>query len=121
MTENSLIILSLLVFIAAALYSSVGHGGASGYLAAMALFGLAPNVMKPTALVLNIFVSIIATAKFARAKCFDWSLFLPFAIASIPFAFLGGKIALPQLYYKPLVGIVLFYAAFRLFQTRTAS
>ena len=108
------LLLATCIFIAAILYSSVGHGGASGYLAAMALFGMAPAVMKPTALVLNIIVAAIATTKFYRAGCFDKSLFWQFAIGSIPCAFIGGSIVLPTQIYKPILGIVLLYAAGRL-------
>jgi uncharacterized protein len=108
--------LSVLVFLAALLYSSVGHAGASGYLAAMALFGLAPAVMKPTALVLNILVASIATVQFYRAGYFDWKTFWPFALGSIPFAFLGGALSLPASVYKQVLGIVLLFAAYRLFQ-----
>jgi uncharacterized protein len=108
------LLLASLIFIAAGLYSSVGHGGGSGYLAAMALFGVAPAVMKPTALLLNIIVATIATVKFYRAGCFDRSLFWQFAIGSIPCAFVGGSIAIPTQIYKPIVGMVLLYAAVRL-------
>jgi uncharacterized protein len=108
------ILLTSCIFIAAILYSSVGHGGASGYLAAMALFSVDPAVMKPTALVLNIIVAAIATTKFYRAGCFDKSLFWQFAIGSIPCAFLGGSIVLPTQLYKPIVGSVLLYAATKL-------
>ena len=69
--------LGVAIFAIAVLYSSVGHAGASGYLAVMALFGLAPEVMKPTALVLNILVATLATIKFYRAGCFTWRLFWP--------------------------------------------
>ena len=92
--------LSVLIFLAALLYSSVGHAGASGYIAAMALFGLAPVVMKPTALVLNILVASIATVQFYRAGHFDWKTFWPFAFGSIPFAFLGGALSLPTSIYS---------------------
>jgi len=102
------------IFIVALLYSSVGHGGGSGYLAVMAFFAVAPNITKPTALALNIFVSSIATVQFYRRGFFSWKVFLPFAIASIPFAFLGGTIDLPISYYKLLLGVVLLFAAFRL-------
>jgi uncharacterized membrane protein YfcA len=112
---------ALLILFAALLYSSVGHGGASGYLAAMALAGVAPTVMKPAALTLNILVSGIAAWKFCRAGAFSWSLFWPFAIVSIPFAFLGGAITLPGAYYKPLVGIVLIYAAWYSYRTARES
>jgi uncharacterized membrane protein YfcA len=115
MNANDVIILSLLIFLAAALYSSVGHAGASGYLAAMALFGLAPATMKPTALCLNVLVATIATFRFWRAGCFHWPLFWPFAIASIPLAFIGGALTLPATIYKQIVGLTLLYAAVRLF------
>jgi uncharacterized membrane protein YfcA len=103
------------ILVAALLYSSVGHGGASGYLAAMALFGLAPAVMRPTALVLNLLVAAIGTIQFARAGHFSWRLFWPFAAGSIPMAFIGGTITLPPGIYKQLLGAVLLVAAFRLF------
>ncbi|MGH9800479.1 MAG: sulfite exporter TauE/SafE family protein [Blastocatellia bacterium] len=105
--------LALLIFAAAVLYSSVGHAGASGYLAAMALFGLAPPVMRPTALLLNILVAAVTTFKFYRAGHFVWRLFWPFALTSVPLAFLGGKTKLPDVYYKYLVGAVLLYSAYR--------
>jgi uncharacterized membrane protein YfcA len=107
-------ILAILIFIAALLYSSVGHGGASGYLAAMALMDLSPEVMKPTALTLNILVASITTYKFYQAKCFSWKLLWPFASTSIPFAFLGGFVSIPGEFYKPVVGIALLFAAYRL-------
>jgi uncharacterized membrane protein YfcA len=107
-------VLTALIFAAAILYTSVGHGGASGYLAAMALVGIAPVVMKPTALALNILVATIATAQYYRAGYFYWSAFWPFVIGSIPLAFVGGAITLPGEIYKPAVGVVLLYAAFRL-------
>jgi len=113
-------ILTALVFAAALLYSSVGHGGASGYLAAMALMGVAPAVMKPTALTLNILVAAISTLKFWRAGCFSAALFLPFAVASVPLAYLGGALTLPGNVYKRIVGAVLLVAAARLFQTSSA-
>ena len=103
-----------LIFGAAMLYSSVGHAGASGYLAAMALFGLAPATMRPTALALNIVVATIASIKFYRAGCFSWRMFWPFALGSVPFAFIGGGLVLPSPAYKIVVGLVLFYAAYRL-------
>lgn len=115
MNATEIIVLALLILAAATLYSSVGHGGASGYLAAMALFGLAPATMKPTALCLNILVASIATFRFWRAGCFSWPLFWPFAVASIPLAYIGGAITLPTTIYKQVVGLTLLYAAFRLF------
>jgi uncharacterized protein len=107
--------LLLLIFAAAILYSSVGHGGASGYLAAMALFSIAPSVMRPTALTLNILVAGVGTIRFWRAGLLSWRILWPFAIASVPFAYLGGSIALPTTIYKQVLGIVLFYVAARLF------
>jgi hypothetical protein len=120
-TATTIVILALLIFAAATLYASVGHAGASGYLAAMALFGLSPEVMKPTALCLNILVASIATFQFARAGYFRWRLFLPFAVASAPLAYVGGVITLPGEYYRPLVGAVLLFAAIRLLLTKPAS
>lgn len=108
-------LLSLLIFLAAVLYSSVGHAGASGYLAAMAVFGIAAAEMKPAALVLNILVGTIGTIRFYRAGCFSWRVFAPFAIGSIPFAFWGGAITIPGTLYKQIVGVVLLFAAVRLF------
>ncbi len=108
--------LAVSISAAALLYSSVGHGGASGYLAVMALAGLAPEVMKPAALLLNIFVSTIAMARFYRAGSFSWDIFWPFALTSVPFAFLGGTMSLPGHVYKQIVGIVLVISAYLLFR-----
>ena len=115
---DDIIFLSILIFAAGLLYSSVGHAGASGYLAAMALFGLAPEVMKPTALTLNILVATIATFQFYRAGFFSWNKFWPFAVSSIPFAFIGGAISLPDHYYKQIVGIILLFAAYHFYSHR---
>lgn len=109
------IVLSALILLAAMLYSSVGHAGASGYLAAMALVGVSPAVMKPAALMLNILVAVIGTTKYYRAGAFSGHLFWPLALASTPFAYLGGVLTLPGQVYKPLVGVVLIYAAWRSF------
>lgn len=111
---ETVVLLTVLIFAAAVLYSSVGHAGASGYLAAMALVGVAPDVMKPTALALNILVASIATVRFYRAGYFYWAAFWPFVIGSVPLAFVGGAITLPGYLYKPAVGLVLLYAALRL-------
>jgi uncharacterized protein len=107
-------LLPALIFLAAMLYASVGHGGASGYLAAMALLGVAPASIKPAALALNILVSLIAFVQFWRAGHFHWRYFWPFALTSVPFAFLGGQVHLPDTLYKPLLSIVLVLAALRL-------
>jgi len=102
------------MLVAAFGYAAVGHGGASAYLAAMALAGVAPQEMRPIALTLNILVSAIATYKFRRAGHFRWRLFWPFASVSIPLAYAGGAITLPGHAYKALVGAVLVYAAWQL-------
>lgn len=112
--EFAEILIILAVFVVAVLYSSVGHGGASGYLAVMALLAVAPDVTRPTALILNLFVASIAFIQFYRAGHFDWKIFLPFAIGSIPFAFLGGMIHLPTTVYKIILGVTLMLAAIRL-------
>lgn len=100
---------------ASVLYSSVGHAGASGYLAVMALTGVDAAVMKPAALVLNLAVAAIATFRFARAGHFSWPLLWPFAVTSVPLAFVGGAIQLPGHWYKQFVGLVLLFAASQLF------
>ena len=107
--------LTLAIFVVAFLYSCVGHAGASGYIAAMTLFGLAPEVIKPTALALNILVATIASWQFRRAGHFSWKLFWPLALASIPCAFLGGYISLPTRVFKIAVGLVLLFSAARFF------
>ena len=109
--------LTALIFLAAVLYSSVGHAGASGYLAAMAFIGLAPEVMRPTALALNILVASIATVRYARAGHFQWRAFYPFVVTSVPFAFLGGALQLPSHVYKTVVGVILLIAAVELIRS----
>ncbi len=113
-TANS-IWLTILILISAILYSAVGHAGASGYLSAMALFGIEPNIMKPTALILNIIVAIIASWKFYRAGMYSWNVLLPFALPAIPFAYYGGAITLPGQFYKPIVGAILLISAIKFF------
>jgi len=98
-------------------YASVGHGGASAYIAAMALAGIAPAEMRPIALLLNILVASLGTWKFYRAGYFRWRLFWPFAVVSIPMAYVGGAITLPGQAYKILVGLVLLYAAWQLWRS----
>jgi len=112
MLESQLLFYALL-FVLAFLYSSVGHGGASGYLALMALFSIAPEVMKPTALVLNLFVSLIAFAQFYKGRHFMPKLFIPLALASVPMAFVGGMITIEQGLYKKILGVVLLFAIAR--------
>lgn len=120
--SNEILLLAGAFLIVAILYSSVGHAGATGYLAVMAIAGMSPALMKPTALTLNVIVASIATFKYYKRGAFSWSLFLPLVLASFPFAYLGGSITLPPEYYKPLVGLFLLYAAWRAFATsRTGS
>ncbi len=108
-----LLLLSAAVLGVAFLYSSVGHAGASGYIAVMALFQVAPDAIKPVALVLNILVAVIASVQFWRAGHFSWRLFWPFALLSVPMAFVGGYFALPAGWLKPLLGVVLLASAAR--------
>jgi len=117
MPVSETIAIAGLFLLGAALYASVGHGGASSYLAVMGLFSFTAQVMKPTALALNILVSGVATMKFYRAGLFRWNLFWPFAVVSIPAAFVGGATNLPARWYKVLVGIVLLYAAVWMFRS----
>jgi uncharacterized membrane protein YfcA len=104
---ETIILFYALLFLVAFLYSSVGHGGASGYLALMALFSISPDVMKPTALLLNLFVSLTSFIQFYRGKHFNWKIFLPFAIASVPMAFVGGLITVDADVYKKILGLLL--------------
>lgn len=103
----------VLLFLVAFLYASVGHGGASGYLALMALFGMAPDTMKPTALLLNLFVSLTAFLQYYRAHHFKWNLFWPLALASVPMAFLGGLVEVDGTVYKRLLGVLLLLPVIR--------
>jgi uncharacterized membrane protein YfcA len=109
--------LAVALALVAFLYALVGHGGASGYLAVMALSGMAPATMKPTALVLNLVVAGIGSIQFARGGHFRWRTFWPFAVGSIPLAFVGGALKLPPGPYKIAVGIVLLFAAGQLLLT----
>lgn len=109
-------LIAFLIGLVAMLYASVGHAGASGYLAVMALVGIAPVEMKPTALVLNIVVSLIAVVQYYRAGAFSWRIFLPLALTSIPAAYLGGYLNLPAHWYRPIIGVVLIYAVFYSFR-----
>ena len=103
------------IALVAFLYSSVGHAGASGYIAVMSLCGFAANFIRPTALVLNILVATIAAFQFWRAGYFSWALFWPFALLSVPAAYLGGYLSLPSATLKLLIGAVLLFSAARLF------
>ena len=110
---ETIILFYILLFLVAFLYSSVGHGGASGYLALMALFSITPDVMKPTALLLNLFVSFTSFIQFYRGKHFTWKIFLPFAITSVPMAYVGGLISVDDNVYKKILGILLLIPIIR--------
>ena len=114
MDPTTVIALALLFALGAALYSSVGHGGASAYIAAMALFSVAPETMKPTALALNLLVAGFGAWRYWRRGLTNKRLVLAFALTATPAAFIGGGIHLPGIYYKPLVGVLLWLAAVRL-------
>jgi uncharacterized membrane protein YfcA len=107
-------LLTGLIFAAALLYSSVGHAGASGYLAAMALFSVPPDTMRPVALVLNILVATIATVRFTRAGLFSARLLWPFAVSSVPTAFIGGSLHLRGHWFQWLVALTLAVGGVRL-------
>ena len=117
MIDSIAIFILVGIFAAAMLYSSVGHAGASGYIAVMALAGLAPDQLKPAALILNILVASIASVKYYRVNAFSWRLLWPLIVTSIPCAFLGGAFTLAPQYYKPVLGLVLIYAAVHSFLT----
>lgn len=115
MPIETLALLTAGILIVAFLYASVGHAGASGYIAVMSLASLAPTEIKPTALVLNILVASIGTWQFWRAGHFSWRVFWPFAVLSIPMAFVGGYVNLPTHVFKILIGIVLLLSAAHFF------
>ena len=114
MPETTQLLLAACMLLGAVLYTSVGHAGASAYIALMALFGVAPAVMRPTALALNILVASFTSFRYLRAGLFRWRTLWPFAPGAVPFAFLGGAIQLPGAYYRPLVGAVLLLSGARL-------
>jgi len=104
-----------ILFLVAFLYAAVGHGGASGYLALMALYGVAPDEMKPTALMLNLFVSLTSFIQYYRGGCFLKKLFIPIAAASIPMALIGGMITVEENIYKRVLGVLLVFPVIRFF------
>jgi hypothetical protein len=111
MSTLHIIELAALFFLVAVLYSSVGHAGASGYLAAMALVGVAPESMRLIALTLNVTVAAFTTWRFRAARYFDAKVILAFIAGSVPMAFIGGGIRLPSETYRLLVGGVLLASA----------
>ena len=112
---TDLIILLPLIFLAALLFSSVGHGGATAYLAVFTLVAVEPTAMRPAALCLNVLVASIALYKFTKVRAFNWPLFWPIALFSVPFAYIGGQMTLPNQIYKMLVGFCLIFAAWSIY------
>ena len=108
------IVISLFLFLIAILYSSVGHGGASGYLAVLAFAEISTASMRSTALILNVLVATIASIKFIKSGSFSLRIFLPLIVTSIPMAFLGGKLELPEHIYRPIVGVILLLVSLRI-------
>lgn len=107
----ALAVLCLLFLIVATFYTTVGHAGASGYLAMMALIGLTPEVMRPTALTLNIIVATFTVYRFRRARFFSWQGLWPFLVGSVPLAAVGGIQSLSRGTYYVAMGIILLFAA----------
>ena len=114
MPDATLLLLHAGFLLVSVLYSVTGHGGASSYIAIMVLLGMAPQEIRPMALGLNVIVSLIASVQFYRAGYFNKSLFLPFALSSVPMAYLGGTLQIADASFKLLLGIALLVAAFRL-------
>lgn len=106
--------LAIAFFLVALFFASAGHAGASGYLAVMSLAGVAPETLRPTALVINVLIAAVATWRYQGAGCLSWRLLLPFVVTSIPCAFLGGMLTLPSQVFHWTVGVVLLYAAWRI-------
>ena len=115
LTPEYLAALAFGILAVAFLYSSVGHAGASGYIAVMSLLSVAPDAIKPVSLTLNILVASIGTWQFWRSGHFSWRTFWPFALLSVPFAFIGGYINLPTHTFKLLLGAILLYSAAHFF------
>jgi uncharacterized protein len=113
MLESHALLLAACMLLGAALYTAVGHAGASAYIALMALFGVAPAVMRPTALALNILVASFTSFRYLRAGLFHWLALWPFLIGALPFATIGGAVQLPGQFYQPLVGVILIIAGVR--------
>jgi len=108
------VLIIVLIGIVAFMYASVGHGGASGYLALMAIFSIDPELMRSSALVLNIFVSGIAFYQYYRSGFFKWKIFMPFAIGSVPMAYIGGSLTLDPFLYKKILGACLIFAILKI-------
>ena len=115
MSTTTILVLCSLILAVAVLYSAVGQAGATGYLAVMALVGLAPEVMKPSALLLNLLVAGFATYRLHNNRWIDWRKSAPLIAASVPAAFIGGAIQLPDAWFRYLVGSILIAAALIIF------
>ncbi len=113
MFEAHTLLIAGCLFLGAILYTSVGHAGASAYIAVMTLFDLPPLVIKPTALTLNIFVSSYTSFRYIKNNFFNKSLFLFLILGSVPAAFIGGRINLPSHVYKPIIGVLLLLSGVR--------
>lgn len=113
MFEAQTLLIAGCLFLGAILYTSVGHAGASAYIAVMTLFDLPPAVIKPTALTLNIFVSSYTSLRYIKSKLFNKSLFLYLSLGSVPAAYIGGRINLPSNVYKPVIGLLLLLSGVR--------
>ena len=114
MTPTEIIAVAAAMAVIAVIYSMVGLGGGSGYLMVMGIAGMAPESMRPTALMLNLLVAAIGLVRFARVGGFRWRTLWPFVVTSVPCAFLGGAINLDPVIYRRLVAVVLLFAAYRL-------
>lgn len=112
--EDTQILIYFILPIVAFFYAAVGHGGASGYLALMALFSFSPEVMKPTALLLNLFVAAISFYQYWRAGHFHARLFIAVAAGSIPLSFIGGALEVDAHVYKLILGVFLLVAVLKM-------
>ncbi|NDA45441.1 MAG: sulfite exporter TauE/SafE family protein, partial [Actinobacteria bacterium] len=113
MLEAHTLLVAGCLFLGAILYTSVGHAGASAYIAIMTLFNLPPVVIKPTALTLNIFVSSFTALRYIKSNFFNKTLFLYLSVGSVPAAFIGGRINLPSDVYRPVIGVLLLLSGLR--------
>ncbi|OGH95894.1 MAG: hypothetical protein A2039_03205 [Candidatus Melainabacteria bacterium GWA2_34_9] len=118
MSLEQITISAILFFLIATLYSSVGHAGASGYLAVMSFMSFSSVIIKPTSLILNILVSLVASYKYISAKYYKWEIFWPFAITSMPFAFIGGYLNIDEKIFKIIAGIFLIISSILLILRR---
>lgn len=121
MEQEIVIVITLLMGLAAIIYSMVGHGGASAYIAIMALFALAPETMRPTALSLNLVAAGIATWRYASAGQINWRLLAMFVVTAAPAAYLTGSLPISDGFYRALVGVLLWLAAIKLFWNPSAT